>query len=249
MIYYVKVLTDQSISISSGNDQDDEASFLAGDGQYHPVPDVVVATTGFQKLWTTGVLQVATDPEGSHVIVRVPNNSGRAYRDWNPEGQLTTLPRWGSLTAVPPASGDLNLTYFQAETDLVAATVSLVVNDTAASGLTLAKVGLYAVDDAWDLTLLGSTANTTSTFSSTFTTYPLSLSAPAQLNAGGIYAVGAVMAGTTMPHLSGTFSADAANLWPRLCSKLSGQTDLPETITDASTAWNYFMFYAVIAAA
>lgn len=247
--YYVKVLTDQSISISSGNDQDDEAVFLSADGQWHPVSDVLVATPGFQKLWMAGSLQVSTDPEGTHIITRVPDNTGRAYRDWSPEGGVTTLPRWGGLSAVPVTSGDLNLTYFYAETDLVVSTVAVVVNDTAASGLTLAKVGIYAVDESWDLTLVGASANTTNDFAGTFTTYTLPLMAPTQINAGKKYAVGALLAGTTMPHLTGSFTQDAANMWPRLCAKLSAQTDLPETITDALTSWNFIMFYADLQAA
>jgi len=75
------------------------------------------------------------------------------------------------------------------------------------------------------------------------------LTTPVQLTAGNTYAVGTLLVGTTMPTLLGSFPTDEANSWPRLCSKLSGQSDLPATITDASTDWNFIMQYVALTAA
>lgn len=162
-----------------------------------------------------------------------------------PTGQFCTLPRGEQNTAASISTGELNLTYFQAPAAMTINNIGTVCGDIAAATITTAKLGIYSVNNSnGNLTLLASTANTTSgIWTSTFTGYTTALTSAATLVAGTWYAVGIIIVAGTMPSLIGNFVVDDANLAPRLCGLLTGQSDLASPITGGSVTHNFRLFY------
>lgn len=179
----------------------------------------------------TGVIRGPEGPPGAGL-----------YELTQPDGMLCTLPRYQQNGATV-ASGELNLTYFQAPVDDTYEHLALAGHATAAVDLTMAKVGIYSVDGSWNLTRIGSTDNETDILGTPYLTYPMDLLAPVSLTRGGIYAVGQLIKAATPPSLVGAYVVPDANLEPRLCGLLTDQDDLPETITDAAVSYNYRAFY------
>lgn len=164
------------------------------------------------------------------------------YWDRPPTNMVTTLPRWVQ-NSVSITTGELNITYFQSGTNLTVNNVTISTGDTAASGLTLAKAGIYAVDGSYNLTsLLGSTANATSILGGTFTPYTIPLLASVSLTANTTYAVAVLIAASGMPNLVGSFTSEASSSLPPLHALLTSQSNLPATVTSASS--NFRMIYA-----
>lgn len=162
-----------------------------------------------------------------------------------PSGAICTLPRARSDEA-PVSSGELNLTYFQAPAAYTVHNATIFTGDTAAAGVTVAKIGIFSVDESANLTLIGSTPNTPTIAAATYTSYDTALSAPVTFTQGLYYAAGILIAATTPPSLAGNYVLTDANLAPRLCGQLSGQADLPSTIAAADVANNYRVFYTRI---
>ena len=131
-------------------------------------------------------------------------------------------------------SGSVRLTFFtaprSAEVDAVRSGCS-----TAGDGNTptVSRLGLYSVASDGDLTLVASTPNDTSLFS---TVYPIKeFSTPYTLIQGDRYAVGSLYVGTggTAPIYNGAStiagSVFGTNNDTRLNGSISGQSDLPES--------------------
>ena len=129
-------------------------------------------------------------------------------------------------------SGQLVFVFF---TPLMTTTVSQIamsVVSTAASGLSLARMGLFTFDES-TATLVARTASDTTLFTATRTVYTRSFNttggypATYTLNAGTRYGVGVIAVGTTMPQLSGTTPPfEIATLAPKLSAARSSQPDL-----------------------
>lgn len=154
-----------------------------------------------------------------------------------------TLPRnnlWGTAGVSVGASGAIRLTFFTATVPNTVDTTLTVTGTTAAAATpTLCKVGLYIVESNNDLTLVASTANTTSLWASTNTEYATALQASYTFIPGRRYATGAlVVSGGTTPTLFGySVGTGMQNIWaraPRVSAAVSGQTDLPATIASGS---------------
>jgi hypothetical protein len=159
------------------------------------------------------------------------------------EETLDRLHMTGNLAL---ASGALDLSYFTARKTEDVTQVLSVTRGTAASGLTLARMGLYAVADDGSLTLLGGTANDTSLWTGAFTEYVRTIPTSGKTR-GRRYAVGLLAVGTTMPTLYGAGLHGAiATTAPRLTARLPSQTDLPATIAAASVASNGNLYYAEV---
>lgn len=147
-------------------------------------------------------------------------------------------------TTISILSGTLRLAFFTADRDeLITKLIAMSGGTPAAATPTLVRYGLYSVASNGDLTLVAASANTTSTFSAADTEYPLPLSSGGGLptsyvcQAGFRYALGTiVVSGTTTPTLRGQGAGVAANMArdPRQCAFLTGQTDLPTTISAGS---------------
>lgn len=140
------------------------------------------------------------------------------------------------------ASGELWLVYFTAHRGSLSGgvlnNVMVRITGTAASGLTLARIGLYTVNSGNSaLTLVASTTSDTTGWTGTFAGVTKALSASYTLSVGTRYAVGVLFVGTTPPTLlQATCSSDFSlnSISPRLCGKLTGQSDLPSSVTDSS---------------
>jgi hypothetical protein len=140
---------------------------------------------------------------------------------------------------VTTASGTLRFTYFEPIKTEPITQLRILTGSTTAAGLTLAKLGVYSEDPATgDLTLVASTANLGG---STWNTPGSSFTHPLQATwnkARGIrYAIANLAVGTTPPTFQGhqgPTNALEMGQSPRLCATLTGQSDLPSTVTAAS---------------
>lgn len=153
--------------------------------------------------------------------------------DYNP-GTFATLPRIAT-TAFAQTSGSLVVAYFTA---LKSGTVSTLRATTAGSGAaatpTLARFGVFSVDGSDNLTLIGSTPNDTSLFSSAWSSYAKNLSTPVALTYGQQYAFGIlIVSAAAMPSLNGAYSTDS--YYPRrVGGVIAGQSTLPSTVSSGS---------------
>jgi hypothetical protein len=136
-------------------------------------------------------------------------------------------------------SGALFLTYFTARKDEAETKVRSYSTGTAAAATpTLVRIGLYQAESNGDLTLVASTANDTTLYAAANTAYEKALQAGYSLVKGRRYALGfLVVSGVAVPTLAAApanTALDETAKTPRLSGVLTGQTDLPTTITAAS---------------
>jgi hypothetical protein len=116
--------------------------------------------------------------------------------------------------------------------------------NTAASGLTLARSGVYSVGTSGALSaLLASSASDTSQWTIATpglggTNATATLTSTFSKVAGTRYAIGLLAVGTTMPTFIGVtpLAADAAGVAvdPIICAKVTGQSDLPSSVASGS---------------
>jgi len=163
-------------------------------------------------------------------------------------GENTISRREINTNGAALSNGQLRLTYFTAKRTELVASVRVIVN-TAQVGATLARIGVYEVNDSTGgLTLVASTANDTALWSSTG---PITkaLSASFTKTRGKRYAVGLLVVGTsTAPQFSGSAainSTEAAEP-PRQTGVLLTQTDLTTPISNASLTASGSQFYAAL---
>ena len=149
---------------------------------------------------------------------------------------VDTMPRWAASASIAPTSGNIQLMHFTPLWDLTVSSIAMQTHNTAASGLTAARMGLYTIDGSGYYTLVARTASDTSLFGSTATLYTRSFDTAGgypssyALVAGTRYAVGVICVGTTMPTL---LCSQASNtipilntVTPVMCTARAGQTDL-----------------------
>lgn len=149
-------------------------------------------------------------------------------------GEVTTN------TATAPVSGMMKLTYFTARKNFSTSNGQIVVGGTAGATLTTGKLGLYSVAANGDLTRVAITANSTGAFTSANTVSTVAWTAPFSLAKGTRYAFAVLVVGTTMPTYCSSTSAGGG--WstlihssaPRMAGEVSGQTDIPSSVTNAS---------------
>jgi hypothetical protein len=130
-------------------------------------------------------------------------------------------------------SGTIVFSFFTPSFSLTVSQIAMNCGGTAASGLTLARMGLFTFDET-TATLVAQTASDTTLFTTTRTQYARSFSAASggfpssyTLQAGVRYGVGVLCVGTTMPLIWGaTPPFEILALTPRLSGARSGQSDL-----------------------
>jgi hypothetical protein len=145
------------------------------------------------------------------------------------------------------ASGTLHLAYFTARKTEVINQIRMLSDATAATGVTLARMGIYSVDGGGNLTLEAACANDAALFSGSYTPYQKTLTSALNKVKGTRYAIGVLVVGGGMPSITGTTCAGAdASLNPRLCGIVTGQADLPASITVGTVAEDYRIFQATI---
>jgi hypothetical protein len=164
---------------------------------------------------------------------------------------IDAIPRNIQNTATVLTSGSLLLTFF---TPLVTRTITQVTvgtGNTAAAGLTLARLGLYTFDES-TATLVAAVASDTTLFASANTAYTRSLSTggglPSSytLTAGSRYGLALLAVGTTMPNIIGLNSSgfNLAPLPPRTNGQIPSQTNLPVTFVAGNLSVTTILPYA-----
>lgn len=142
------------------------------------------------------------------------------------------------------ASGTMHLTYFTARKTETINNIRMLSDAAAATGVTLARMGIYSVDAATgNLTLAAVTANDTTLFSASYAVYNRALLVPFAKVKGTRYAVGVLVIGSGMPAITGTTCAGAdAALPPRLCGIVPGQAAMPNTVAAGAVNQDYRIF-------
>lgn len=157
------------------------------------------------------------------------------------DGAVDIYPRMFASTTTTLTSGRVQLMFFTPTRNMTVTRFAASTASVAASGLTLARFGLYTWDGT-TATLVARSANNTALFGSTFTTsealfdttggYPASYT----LQAGTRYIVGLVCVGTTMPALVSNVTGIAVSVQePRINARKNAQTDIPTSITTFDT--------------
>ena len=210
---------------------------------------LAVASGGTGATTLTGLVK------GTGTTAMVAATAGTDYlapTDFENLGILTTgestRPRGLSTGGISTGSGNVRLTYFTAaktETINSIRTVCTI----AGTSPTLQRIGIYSIDGSGNLTLVASTATDTTLWIAV-TSYTKALSASFSKVRGTRYALGILYVGTgTAPSLSGLLpggSAAEAGQPPRLSGFVSGQTDLPSSVTAASISDTSNNHYAVL---
>lgn len=205
---------------------------------------------GVYPVRVSGALIVGNTVEGARnsTLLPAPLDS---WNDGRVDDGQETLPRWAATnsTGVTMSTGVLRLSYFTARRTATVTALRLNSGTTAAGATpTLARYGLYSVDSSGNLTLMSAITSDTSIFSVALTTYTRSLAASQTVVAGQRYAIGAIVVTTaTAPTIMGALAATGNEnaISPQLCGTLTGQTDLPSSITAASVAQTQSVFYGV----
>lgn len=142
-----------------------------------------------------------------------------------------------AITTVGNTSGTVRMTFFTPLVTTTVTQITVVSGNTASSGLTLARLGLYTFDET-TATLVARTASDTSIFAAINTAYTRSLDATGgyptsyTLTAGVRYGVALILVGTTMGTMTGRqVGTGAESLPPRMTGQSTGRTDLPTTTT------------------
>lgn len=167
-------------------------------------------------------------------------------------GQETIPRHLVSSAAVGVTAGTLRLTYFTARKSETVTQVRVWTGSTNAGATpTLCRIGLYSVAANGDLTLVASTANDTTLFASTVTSYTRSFSASYDVVRGQRYAVGIiVVTGATAPTFMGVAlfpgSGMEATTAPRVAGGIGSSTDLTTPISAGSVGNSGNLIYAAI---
>ncbi len=145
------------------------------------------------------------------------------------------------------ASGTLHLSYFTGRKTEAINNIRMLSDGTAATGTTLARMGIYSIDGGGNLTLVAATANDAALFAGTYTPYQRALTTTFNKVKGTRYAVAVLVVGAGMPAITAATCAGAdAGLPPRLCGIVAGQANLPATVAAGVVAEDYRIFQATI---
>jgi hypothetical protein len=167
----------------------------------------------------------------------------------------STVPRILVNSSVQPASGTLRLAYFIAAKSeaITQIRVPIVANAISGTVPTVIRFGIWSEDPSTgNLTLVGSTANDTTLLTSTTASPPKALQATWNKVRGQRYAwAPLVVTAGTVPSFAALTNLTLAtsgetNLAPRVGAQLTGQTDLPATITAASLGNSGQLLYAAL---
>lgn len=145
--------------------------------------------------------------------------------------------------------GRIYLTFFTATKDFTTSQFRAHVLS-GATGITLSRVGLYAVDASDNATLIASTVNDVTLFSVSATVYTRSWQAPVSLVKGERYAIGPYVSASGNPTFLVNYqhgsSAALLNLHPRVGAMVVGP-DLPASISSGAYGnANYSIYFELL---
>jgi hypothetical protein len=149
---------------------------------------------------------------------------------------VETFPRM-TIGFLVITTGNVLYSFFTPLATVTVSQITMLSGGTAASGLTLARMGLVTYDEATgSATLVARCASDTTLFTATRTAYTRSFdtagSFPSsyQLVAGTRYGIALLCVGTTMPTIQGNAGlAEMSALTPRLSAIRTSQSDLSTT--------------------
>ena len=156
-------------------------------------------------------------------------------------GYTYVTPRQNLRGVFSPTSGWLSLYGFTPGLTRTITKLGVSLSATAAAGVTMFRMGLYTYAADGSITLVASTPNTTNSLNTAYNPYQVALTASYQLTAGTRYMVGCIIVASTMPTLNAAAGSDdygnnshLTGVKQRLCGYVTGQTDLPATVTNAN---------------
>lgn len=162
--------------------------------------------------------------------------------------------RFSATGNAPNGAGNVQLSLFRASRTEDINSVTQYTTGTAASGTTLARMGVYEIDEGRQtLTLVAATANDTTLFSSVYNIWNRNFTSTWRKQAGKLYAGANFIAATAQPTYVNICAQGAGlfdtilNVEPGLFKSMTGQTDLPSSFSYAALANSrrspYFEFY------
>lgn len=165
------------------------------------------------------------------------------------EGQEVFTRTYATSNAVVVTSQVLKLTYFTAYRTETITSLRVYTGAVAAAATpTTCKMGLYSVAGNGDLTRIGITANDTTLFNIAVQPFTRAMTASVSVTAGQRYALAVLVDSTqTMPQLAGALPSIAlVSTSPRIYGQVSGQTDIPASISTASIVNSNTMHYGIL---
>jgi hypothetical protein len=176
---------------------------------------------------TSGTLP---DARLSNAVVSAQHMSGSV---------VDVIPRFSAVTQIGLTSGITWWTFFTPQKTITVSQIAMATQGNAASGLTVAKFGLYTFDET-TATLVAKTTSDTTLFNATYSVFTKSFDgSPATytLQAGTRYGVAVLLVGTTMPVLvAANIPSALPTITPRIHGWRSGQSDLLSTNTSFTVA-------------
>jgi len=155
------------------------------------------------------------------------------------------MPREWATAEDRPVSGTVYFSYFTARKTETITKMQVGTSGTAATGTTLARIGVYSTNGT-TLTLINASTNDTALWSATYTPYQKAFSASFSKVAGTRYAFALLFVGTggaTMECAPIRYqSADQA---PRIQGELAAQADLPASQAESGLQTGYRRFQGI----
>lgn len=218
---------------------------VSADGQALTIASGAVTDSKINDVAATKLTGTLADARLSSQIPRLAT-----LTQWcnQPSTAVETFPRLTFTTSVALTSGSALYAFFTPQITLTVSQITMSCGTTAASGLTLARMGLFSYDESsGTATLVARCASDTTLFTATRTAYTRSFdttgSFPATytLTQGTRYGVAVLCVGTTMPALATIGGlAEISALTPRLSALRGSQSDLSTgTATNAQSVLIY----------
>jgi hypothetical protein len=167
-------------------------------------------------------------------------------------GLVETMPRYAPLMEWAGVSGRLWLSYFTPPITTTISQLAVSSGGTAASGTTLARLGLFIVNPDDSITLVGRTASDTTIgsgiYSESLRTFSTTGGYPANYTvvAGRRYAIGFLHVATT-PMAPRGGQPNGAFATPLVCRYAAAQTDIAPSYTNAAlTTWYQAVYFTGI---
>jgi hypothetical protein len=191
----------------------------------------------------------------------------------NPDALIAScqnIPRWATVSQVQVNAGVLSLQYFTCDQSFTPTTLFAETSGSGVTSPTLCRMGIYSTDGSGNLTLIGSTPSDTTLFVGGFYGYAKAMSSSVSLTLGTRYAMATLYTGgstsakfwgvtigigdQTGPNGTGAGGVSAGYIAtgngvavpeakPYLASQLTGQTNLPSTISYSSLTYSAPVIY------
>lgn len=203
-------------------------------------PSIVGALTGnadtATKLATTRKINGVSFDGSADITVSDSANSFTS--------SVSSMPRTAVQAYPNPPSGWVTLNCFTADKSMTVNNLTTICGTAAAATPTLCRLGIYSIDGSNNLTLIGSTANDTTLWSSA-TSYTKALTSGVAITQGSRYALATlIVSSAAVANLGGYWGVGSEGIVsPMTGVMVNGKSDLPASITAASLSSNVFNVY------